>query len=329
MTGFNDRDPRAARQLLAEVARLYYLRDVPKVEIARHLGLSRFKVARLLDQARQQGVVSITIQGAAPVDAALSDRLSQHWGLRATVVNAGDGAEAEVRRRVGQATAELFMDTAQAGQTVGLAWGRTLTAMTDYLTRLPTVSVVQLIGAGTADLNESPVELVRRTCLSTGGQAYPIIAPAMVGDARGLAALKSNPDVRAAVTLFDSLDIAFIAIGSWDPPASQIRPALAPADQQRLDQLGVCAEVAGMFFDADGAVVAEDFSQRYLSISPAQLRRVPRLFAAAGGRVKLRAVAAVVKSGLITDLVTDHSLAEAALTLAPIRPAPNPERRRP
>jgi DNA-binding transcriptional regulator LsrR (DeoR family) len=84
-----------------------------------------------------------------------------------------------------------------------------------------------------------------------------------------------------------------------------------------------------MFFDADGAVVAEDFSQRYLSISPAQLRRVPRLFAAAGGRVKLRAIAAVVKSGLITDLVTDHSLAEAALTLAPIRPAPNPERRRP
>jgi DNA-binding transcriptional regulator LsrR (DeoR family) len=38
--------------LIASVARRYYLEGRSKVEIAEELGLSRFKVARLLDTAR-------------------------------------------------------------------------------------------------------------------------------------------------------------------------------------------------------------------------------------------------------------------------------------
>ena len=319
-------DPRTERHTLAEIARLYYLKDASKVDIGRRFGLSRFKVARLLDQAREQGVVSISIQGVAPVDVLASHRLSEHWGINVTVVNSSEGTEPEVRRFVGQATAELFMDNIHEGDIVGLSWGRTLRSMTDFLTRLPKLSVVQLIGAVTSDLEESPVELVRRTSLSTGGKAYPIIAPAIFVDAGALAMLKTNPDVKAALDLFDHLDIAIISVGSWNPPASQVRAVLGEPDRDRLDELGVRAEVAGVFFDADGNTVAEDFSCRYLAISAAQLRRVPRLVAAAGGRIKLDAVRSVVKSGIITDLVTDHTLAEAGLQLGPIEPAANPDR---
>jgi len=319
-------DPRAERQILAEVARLYYLKDVSKVDIGQRLGVSRFKVARLLDLAREQGVVSISIQGVAPIDLMASHQLSEHWGLNAVVVDSSQGSEVEVRRFVGLATAELFMDMVHPDDTVGISWGRTLRAMTDFLTRLPRLSVVQLIGAVTSDLNESPVELVRRTSLSTGGKAYPIIAPAIFGEAGALAVLKTNPDVKAALDLFDHLDIAIIAVGSWDPPASQIRAVLGDADRNLLDDLGVKAEVAGVFFDEEGNTVAQDFSDRYLSISAAQLRRVPRVVAAAGGLIKLDAVRAVVKSGMITDLVTDHTLAYAALHQGAVTPAANPHR---
>ncbi|MCL2785093.1 MAG: hypothetical protein FWD55_06605 [Propionibacteriaceae bacterium] len=319
-------DGRTDRQTLAEVARLYYLQDVSKVDISARLGVSRFKVARLLDMAREQGVVTISIQGVAPVDPTASQELSQHWGLNTVVVNSGHGTDSEVRRFVGQATAELLMDNVHPGAAIGLSWGRTLRVMTDYLTRLPKVSVVQLIGAVTSDLDESPVELLRRTSLSTGGKAYPIIAPAIFGDASALAVLKTNPDVQAALDLFDHLDLAVIAVGSWDPPASQIRAVLGVEDRQLLDNIGVKAEVAGVFFDEDGNTVAEDFSARYLSISASQLRRIPRVVAAAGGLIKLDAVRAVVKSGIITDLVTDHTLAEAALQGQPITPAISPDR---
>ena len=59
-TGVRDLAPTHRRLLLA-AARRFYLEDRSKVEIAEELGISRFKVARLLEQARETGVVTITL----------------------------------------------------------------------------------------------------------------------------------------------------------------------------------------------------------------------------------------------------------------------------
>src|SRR5580704_2366903 len=47
--------------LAARVARQFYLEGVSKVDIADRLGISRFRVARLLDSARESGLVRIEI----------------------------------------------------------------------------------------------------------------------------------------------------------------------------------------------------------------------------------------------------------------------------
>jgi len=47
--------------LAARVARQFYLEGVSKVDIADQLGISRFRVARLLDSARESGLVRIEI----------------------------------------------------------------------------------------------------------------------------------------------------------------------------------------------------------------------------------------------------------------------------
>lgn len=57
------------RRLLVITARRFYLEDRSKTEIAEELGVSRFKVARLLEQARVTGVVTITVhdQNGSPM----------------------------------------------------------------------------------------------------------------------------------------------------------------------------------------------------------------------------------------------------------------------
>ena len=84
--------------LAVTVARRYFVDDRTKVEIAAELKLSRFKVARLLDLARDSGLVRISIGTPGGVDVELSDQLRRHLGLsRAIVVNAVDGGDAEIR----------------------------------------------------------------------------------------------------------------------------------------------------------------------------------------------------------------------------------------
>src|ERR1700745_3978740 len=47
--------------LAARLARQFYLEGISKVDIADRLGISRFRVARLLDSARESGLVRIEI----------------------------------------------------------------------------------------------------------------------------------------------------------------------------------------------------------------------------------------------------------------------------
>ena len=68
--------------LAARVARQFYLEGVSKIEIADRLGISRFRVARLLDSAREAGMVRIEIGlPGGSLDAGLSASCARPSGL--------------------------------------------------------------------------------------------------------------------------------------------------------------------------------------------------------------------------------------------------------
>ena len=75
-----DDDGPAELVMLAAVARRHYLQNQSKVEIADELGISRFKVARMLESARERGLVRIEIVRQGSLDVDLSARLQQRFG---------------------------------------------------------------------------------------------------------------------------------------------------------------------------------------------------------------------------------------------------------
>ncbi|MDF2806511.1 MAG: hypothetical protein K0S43_1457 [Cellulosimicrobium sp.] len=306
-----------SRHELAHVARRYYVDSASKVEIGEELGVSRFKVARMLEQALESGIVTITIDDAGVVDPTLSARLRSHLGLDECLVVQGRDTVSELREDVGAAAAELLTRSLRPGNTLGFAWGRTLTAMTERLTALPPVTVVQLTGAVGSDLSDSPVEVIRRVSLRAGGDAHAIFAPLVVEDAATAATLRRQPDIARALSLFDRVDVAVVAIGSWDPPISQLREVLGRDERDDLTARGVRAEIAGILLTAEGDLVP-DFAERCLSISARQLARVPKVIAVAAEHEKAAAVHAVTRSGLVSALVTEQRCAEALLDLPPV-----------
>lgn len=303
------------RSKLAAIARRYYLDGASRVDLAEEFGLSRFKIARLLEQAQELGVVTITIHDDSPIDELLSSRLAAHLGLTEAVVVNAHGRPEAVRQAVGAAAADYLGRTLIPGEVLGLAWGRTLTDMTKALTTLPKVTVVQLTGTIGSNLAESPVEIVRVVAQRSEGMARPIFAPMLVDHASTAAALRKQTDVLAATTLFDKVTTAVVAIGSWEPPISQLRDAASDADRATMRDLGVRAEVTGILVTDDGRIVGEDFTARCLTISAQQLARIPRSIGVVSSSEKAMAVAAIARAGLITTLITDQSLATAVLSL--------------
>lgn len=62
-------------------------------------------------------------------------------------------------------------------------------------------------------------------------------------------------------------------------------------------------------FDTNGEMVKAPLSDRLISISGEQLRRVPEIVAVAGGRTKADAIRVVLRAGFVTTQITNASVA--------------------
>ena len=179
--------------LAARVARQYYLEGLSKVEIADGLGISRFRVARLLEAARESGMVRIEIGlPGGNLDAGLSAELCSAFGLRhAFVFKVPDDDETALRRRLGEAAGQALMDIITPGDVLGMAWARSLSGLTAALTRFPPCPIVQLTGAVPQPDGSDLLDLVRQVARIGGGRAHVFYAPMIVADAEP-AAVRSN-----------------------------------------------------------------------------------------------------------------------------------------
>jgi DNA-binding transcriptional regulator LsrR (DeoR family) len=301
--------------LSASIARRYYLDGRSKVEIAEEFGLSRFKVARLLDAARDSGLVHIEIRHAGVIDVDLSGRLQDRFGLEhAVVVDAPDDDAVHLRQQLGHATAELLGEVVTSSDVLGLAWARSVSAISAALPPLPAVPVVQLTGAlALPDGGYGSIDLVRDAARATGGPAYVFYAPFIVSDAATARALRRQPEIARAFDRVPSVTRAVVALGLWAPGESTLHDAADERDQEALRALGVCAEISGVFLSGDGEPVDTELAARMIGIDADRMRAIPEVIMMAYGLAKEPALRAALRSGLVGGLVTHSALARALL----------------
>ncbi|MGQ4384489.1 sugar-binding transcriptional regulator [Streptomyces sp. SAS_270] len=312
----------------AAMARRFYLEGKSKIQIAEEFGVSRFKVARVLETALERDLVRIEIRVPAELDAERSDALRARYGLRhAVVVESPTDAEetSPDPENLGEVAADLLGELVNEGDVLGLAWGRSTIHMAAALDRLPPCTVVQLTGvydAGTAE--RGSVEAVRRAAQVSGGDAHPIYAPMLLPDAATAAALRNQTGIARAFEYFDKVTVACVSIGSWEPGISTVHDMLSDEERAHYASLGVAAEMSAHLFDTEGRRVGRDLGERCITVEADRLRRIPEVVAIAGGQRKAAAIDAVLRSGLVTSLVTDTSAADYLMTAGPTpRPALN------
>jgi len=303
------------RVQLSTVARRYYVERQTKSRIADDLGISRFKVARLLDQAVEEGLIRFEIAEPADLDAALSEAVRARFGLRSALVLAGGALPASALvTPLGTLAAHLLEEILVAGQVLGVAWGRTLAATARALSRLPAVDVVQAAGSMAGlDYSLNSVELVHRLAGTSGGEAFPLYGPMWVEDAPLARQLRDEPSVARTLARQQAIDVLMVGIGSWDPPESCLHSTFPPAWRERAGQRGVVADLCATLIDARGAAVPNELDTAALAIGTELLRRIPNVVGVGGGTEKAGAIAAVLRGGWLDTLVTDAGTARRLL----------------
>ncbi|MDR2567309.1 MAG: transcriptional regulator [Bifidobacteriaceae bacterium] len=302
--------------LMASLAREFFLEGKSKVELATEYGLSRYKIARLLNAARDIGLVEVKIRLPERLDADLSHQLRARFNLRrAIVVDTPQSSQVSLREAFAPVVADLLTELIEPDDVVGIPWSRVLTLAARLVKSLAQCTIVQASGAVVhSDVDETAVELVRRLAGVSGSRFINYYGPIVAPTAETARSMRASA-AAAAVAAMASLTKVFVSVGSWESGLSTVYDSIDPKEAAVLHELGAVGECAGLLFDRDGAPITA-LDDRVIGMSFDQLKRTPERVVIVYGAEKLEAARAVVRGGLATIMVTDDALGRLLLAEA-------------
>jgi DNA-binding transcriptional regulator LsrR (DeoR family) len=314
--------------LIVRAAWLYYVAGMTQEEAAARLGLARTRVVRLLAEARERGLVSISIQHDSVRDLETEHAIAARFGLDFCLAAPRIGLEVDddpvltatqgliARRAVGSAAAMLLRGKLSSGPiTVGVSWGRTLEQVALHLTgvRNAQARFVSLMGSLTRNSASNPFEVVQALAARTGGEGHFLPVPFIADTKSDREVLISQRIVAEALALAQTADLYLISVGELTETAILRQQDMISTDElHSLRALGAVCDTLGVFLDAEGRLVPHPVTERALAINFDLLKGRDVVLLAAGVQ-KVPAIAALLRTGVAKGLVIDGDAAEALL----------------
>jgi len=300
-------------ELLAQIASFYYEHNLKQNEIAARTGYSRSMVSRLLNEAREKGIVEVRINYSLLRCLDIEEALQQALNLRIVRVLArGALGNNQMLRKLGSMAARLVEElVSQGARKIGVSWGtalwETISAM--HKVNFPDTRICQIIGSsGSLNPEIDGPDLARHLAEALGGQYFTIPAPLLVESPPTRAALMHDPTIARIMQETQNMDLALVGIGSMDPESSSwIRSGYL--DQEQILSLvnqGVVGDVCGIIFDRQGNLLEHPICERVVGINSEALKRIPLKLGISAGGMKTVPILGACRAGLVNCLVTDE-----------------------
>ncbi len=305
-------------RLMLRAAHLYYRLNLTQDEVGKRLGVSRFKVGRLLDRALREDAVRIEIVHPVARLVALEDALCERFSLRGAVVvdvpAAGSRADDELlaRERVAAAAAAQLAALRPEGA-IGVSWGRTMLELAAHLRPgwTSATEIVQLNGAISRSARPTRAqEVVERFGTTTGAAIRLMAAPAIVGSSELREALEGDAAVGETIAAARAAPTAVFGMGVLGPDSVHVASGyLDDAELTALKAAGAVGDILGRFLALDGRIASPALDARTVGLPLDDLRATPVTVGLAAGAGRGPIALAALRAGIVTVVVADEATA--------------------
>jgi DNA-binding transcriptional regulator LsrR (DeoR family) len=308
-------------RLINTILTLYYVDGVTQTEIAQRLGLSTAKVNRLLQQARELGYVNISIRTPYQHLFELEARLKAVFGLQqAVVIPAIAGSSTSPLNPLGAVAAEFLLEHLRDGDVLGIGGGTAVNAVVQAIepARPYEVEVVPVLGAVQGQINTDVNYLATRLAERLGAKAYQLHAPAFVDTKEHCETLKSMGPVKEILDIARRANIALVGVGTVDAETSRFVQftALSAEDMNKIaGDCGGVGEIGAYVYDIEGRACANDYADRVIGLTLADLRNIPFRIGMAATEAKALPIYGALRGGYLHALITDETAACGVLEL--------------
>lgn len=296
------------RKKLAYVARRYYLENQKQSDIAQELGISRPLVSRMLSEARELGIVEITVHETGARAARLLERLRTSCSIRGGVL-VEDGADNDATNRLlSQGAVELLRQL--GARRLGVGWGYLIGQLVTWLEENPqpnsaVTDICPLVGnASIPARNYQSNENVRLMAQQLGASPHFLYLPALPESVEEKQILCSTEVYRQIHQEWESLDTALVNIGDY--PSSPDFASLVRYGGL-LQHQRACGRMLIYYFNDAGTVIQSD-QDFAIQIPIATLKRCPNIIGVCSANTSAKALSGALKTGFFTHIVARQDL---------------------
>jgi len=287
----------------------YYMNNKTQQEIADIMNISRMRVVKLLDKAREMGIIQFHIRTNMMRRIELERKLIDRWGLEDAFILPIDADIANVDEELGRAAAMYLSDQIREDTFINWGHGRTLNrALSDLLQMCEYhLSIISLTGGVDYYLPNASTNFLK-------AKIHVIPAPLIVSSAQVAQIIRQERPVKEIFDMIWHSSMTVIGIGGMGSQATMLqRGTMSANDFLLLSMQGAVGDILSQFIDSNGNKIHSSFDDCMVSISLDVLKQLNNVIAIAGGVSKAPAIRAALQGGYLNKLVIDEETAKLLL----------------
>jgi deoxyribonucleoside regulator len=282
------------------------------------MGLSRWKVGRLIKDARERELISIAINHPQSDLTEIEIALAKKFGIKeAIVVKISEYDRASPLDQLGAAGARYLTSIIDRHRILGVTWGSTVSYVAKNLLKVKTnhLKLVQLGGGlGTIEGTDNPA-LTAMLGQKLGAEAYVIQATIIVQSKSIRDTLFKETRIRETIEIARKADLVIFSVGLIGPESLLWQSGLLDEhDATKLKNSGAVGAICGRFYDDQGVRCSYELEGRTIGLNLNELKNIKHKILIALGLEKAKTILGALRGDLVDTLVLDSDTAEHLLT---------------
>lgn len=295
--------------LMIKISWYYYMESMTQQAISEQLGISRAKVIKLLEKARQCGIVQFKIRSDGKRHMTLETGLIEKYGLKDIFV-VPSGTE-NVNETVAKGAAIYISTRVTPNCFINIGYGDTISRTLNNL--IPstevTINLVSLTGGVSYYLSNTSSN-------TNNANLYLLPSPLLASSEQMAQAMIRESSLKEIYNMTHLASMTVVGIGGMNDEATIINAGiLNKNDFLLLGMQGAVGDILSQFIDKDGNIIENSIHDRLISTKLNTLREFENVIGVAAGMDKISAIRAVLKGKYLDILVTDEATATALMDI--------------
>ncbi|HNW86506.1 MAG TPA: sugar-binding transcriptional regulator [Candidatus Limiplasma sp.] len=295
--------------LMIKIAWYYYFENMTQQSVADTLGISRMRVIKLLEKARQTGIIQFRLRKDGETRMKLERGLMETYGLKDAFIVPSSLNKSQVNAGIAEAASMYIAERLSENSFINIGYGDTPNRVLNNL----------------ATMAEHPI-----TCVSlTGGVSYYlpdtrsnvfnaklhlIPTPLLASSKEMATAMRQESSVTEISRMISLAQLTVVGIGSMHESATIFKSGILNRnDFLYLQMQGAVGDLLSHFINSDGKLIETPLEERLISTPLTKLKALKNVIGVAAGDVKVNAIRAALRGGYLDVLISDDNTASQLL----------------